>query len=291
MNKLKKTYVILWSLFLVISLLLIFTLPSIMVYYNGFSSATLQSLGVSNEAIEILSKSLDVIDGVLPKNLGAIDIVKIAASYITGYVPADFPANNLPVKFWGAVAFLIVSYAYNLWIVLSTLDKTKKNDDAFFNTPIILQSIICLVASIAVSLFMVINDNIYYVVAVIIYILLIIITVMLFHSTDLLKSHIKGIDDDNKSRKHFIDELKTECELLMNKIKDEESKEAIKKFYDEVKYSVSMSNGKTMDVEQKILNTVNEIKQKLDGNSSNDLTNEINNLVSLLKERNILAKK
>ena len=291
MNKLKKTYVILWSLFLVISLLLIFTLPSIIVYYNGFSSAALQSLGVSNEALAIFSKSLDLIDGVLPKNLKAIDIVKIAASYITGYVPADFPSNNLPVKFWGAVVFLIISYVYNLRIVLSTFDKTKKNDDAFFNAPIIIQSIICLVTSIAVSLFMVINDNIYYVVAVIIYILIIIITIMIFHSTDLLKNHIKGIDEDNRVRKQFIDELETECELLMNKIKDDRSKEAFKKFCEEVKYSVTTSNEKTANVEQKIFNIIDEIKQKLDGNLSTNLTNEIENLLSLLKERNILAKK
>lgn len=291
MNKVKKTYIILWSLLLVISLLLIFTLPSIMVYYNGFSSAALQSLGASNEALAILSKSLDVIDGVLPKNLGALDIIKIASSYITGYVPADFPANNLPVKFWGSVVFLLISYIHNLWIVLSTLKKTKENDDIFFNTPVILQSIICLIVSIVVTLLMVINDSIYYIVAIIIYIFIIIITIMLFHSTDFLISHIKGIDEENKSRKQFIDELKVECEVLLHKIKDEDSKELIKKLYEEAKYSVSMSNEKTSDVEKNILNLIAGIKQKLDGDLSTNLTNEIENLLSLLKERNILAKK
>ena len=291
MNKVKKTYIILWSLFLLISLILIFTLPSIWTYYNGFSSETLKSLGVSNEAMATLTKSLNIVDGILPKSLGVGGIVKVASSYITGYVPADFPENNLPVKFWGAVVFLLFSYGFNLWTVMNAIKNTKTNEDAFFNIPIVAQSIVCLLASIAVSLYMVINDKIYYVMAVIIYILLIIIMIIIYNGTDLLKSHIKGIDEENKTNKFFIDDLKTKCELLINKIKDDNSKKLINKLLEEAKYSISISNDKAKNVETNINYIMEEISKKIETNENENITNEINKVLSLLKDRNILAKK
>ena len=290
MNKIKRTYIILWVILFALSILLVVTLPSMWIYYNGFKGVSLSDLGISNEVVNSLTKGINIADNILPKSLGVTNVAKLALSYMTSYVPQDFPQNNLPVKFWGSVVFVVIVFLENLYIVLSTLKKIKTNDDAIFNIPIISQSLVFLVASVALALFVVVNDKVYYIVAIVLYVLAIAISIFLFSGLDTLSSHIKGVDEENSARTQFIKDMVKNIDVLMINIDNEKSIEALKKVKEELKYSVSISNEKTKDVENRIEIIYTDIKNHIDENSHCDVTTDAEKIIKLIKERNIICK-
>lgn len=277
MKSTKKTYFIFWISLLVITLILFFTLPSICLFYD----------------IDSLNALIDKVGALNGISVGGFSITKLPAlikSYYGVYVPNDFPNNNMPVKIWATFIFIIVMYIENLVIVSKTLDKIKKDDDTFFNIPIILQSVIIMIVTTFVSLLCVINNNFYYVLVIVVYIIVFIVSLLIFFSTNTVKEHIVSVEKENKSKKKFIDDLKTECEILLNKIKNDASNDKLKKFTEEVRYSISVSNEITQNVENKMLNIIDELKQKIDMDENVDISNDIDKLNKLLKERNMLAK-
>lgn len=290
MNKIKRTYIILWGILFFISIGLAVTLPSIWIYYNGFKGISLNDLGISNEVVSSLIKGINIADSILPKNLGVTNVAKLALSYMTSYVPKDFPQNNLPVKFWGSIVFIVIIFFENLLIVLSTLKKIKTNDDALFNIPIISQSVVFLIGSVALALFMVVNDKIYYMMAIVLYVLVIAISIFVFYGLDALSSHIKGVDEENNIRTRFIKDMTKGIEILINNSDNPDSINALRKVKDELRYSVSTSNEKSKDVENRIESIYFDIKDKVNENKNNDIAADAEKILKLIKERNIICK-
>lgn len=277
MKNIKKTYLIFWMSLLIITLILFFTLPSICLFYD----------------IDSLNSLIDKVGALSGINIGGFSLTKLPTlikSYYGVYVPGDFPNNNMPVKIWSTFIFIIVMYIENFVIVYKTLDKIKKEDDAFFNVPIILQSVIIMIATTLVSLLCVINNNIYYVLVIVIYTIVFILSLLIFFSSNTVKDHILNVDRENKNKKKFIDDLKIDVEVLLKKVNDRDSNAKLKKVLEEIKYSVSVSNEKTLEVEKIILNNITDIKQKINNDSNANIVSEIATLSNNLNERNILAK-
>ena len=291
MKKGEKIYIVLWVLLLIVSLILVFTLPSIWMYYTGFINIKPGDIGIPQEVVDILTRGINIVDNVFPNHLKVTDIAKMALSYMTAYVPADFPENNLPVKFWATVVFLVLMFIGNLVIVLYSLRKIKTEDDAFFNIPIIGQSIFCLIVSVAISLMCVISDKIYYVMAIVAYIILIIISLFIFFGVTLLKDYISGVKTENKGKKQFLKEVQIELELLVNKLKNKDCIDKLLKLNEEIKYYDSVSNTNLIDIENKIKNEIANINTLISEDNNKDIGVQIDKLTSMLNERNILCKK
>ena len=290
MKKIMRTYIIIWAMLLIISLILIFALPSIWIYYTGFINIKPQDIGIPNEAVAIITKGINIADNLLPKHLRVADIAKMALSYMTAYVPADFPENNLPVKFWGSVIFVVFLYIENLIITIKTLKKIQNTEDAFYNIPIIGQSVFCLIVGVAVALLVVINDKIYYVMAIVAYLILIMISLLILLGISTIKDYIYGVDVENKTKTQLIKDIKQQSEIVYSLIYDEESKEKLKKFIDEVNYSSKASKENTIGIENNILDEINLLKSKIKENSQTSYAKEIDRLFTMLNQRNILAK-
>lgn len=278
MNKVKKTYLIFWISLLAITLILFFTLPSICLYYD----------------IGSLNSLIDKVGALKGINIGGFSIAKLPVlikSYFGVYIPSDFPNNNMPAKIAATFVFILVMYITNLIIVNKTLDKIKKYDDAFFNMPIILQSVIIMIVTTFASLICVINNNIYYVLVIVIYLIVFIVSLLVFFSANIVKGQIVSVDKENKEKKGFTGDIKTEMEILMNNVKDKTSREKLSKLIEEIKYSVSVSNEKTIGVESKILSEIANIKKEIELNENAYIVNDIDKILNLVNERNILAKK
>lgn len=278
MKNIKKTYLIFWIALLVITMVLFFTLPSVCLYYD----------------IGSLNSLIDKIGGLSEISIGGFSLRKLPTlvkTYFGVYVPSDFPNNNMPVKIWATFVFIVVMYIENLVIVSKALDKIKEEDDAFFNVPIIMQSIIVMVVTTFISLLCVIKNNIYYVLVIVIYIIVFIISLLLFFSTNTVKEQLKNVEKTNKIRKKFIDDIKSDVSILIPNVNDKASNNRLNKLLDEIKYSVSVSNDKTMEIEEKILNEISNIKGKVSENNNIDITSEIDEILKLINERNIQAKR
>jgi hypothetical protein len=290
MLKIKRTYIILWVILFILSVVLVATLPSIWIYYNGFNGVSLKDLGFSNEVVESLTKGISIAENILPKNLGIVNAAKLALSYMTAYVPKDFPANNLPVKFWGSIVFVVIVFIENLYIVLSTLKRIKTSDDALFNIPIISQSIVFMVGSVSIALVIVINDKIYYVAAIALYGVVLALSVIVFFGLDALSAHIKGIDDENSVRTSFVKDMIKNFDVLIVSSSNPNSVDALRKVKEELKYSISPSNEKTKEVENKIEIIYVNMKQEVDNDENADITVYAEKVTKLIKERNIICK-
>lgn len=290
MKKIMRTYIIIWAMLLIISLILIFALPSIWIYYTGFINIKPQDIGIPNEAVAIITKGINIADNLLPKHLRVADIAKMALSYMTAYVPADFPENNLPVKFWGSVIFVVFLYIENLIITIKTLKKIQTTEDAYYNIPIIGQSIFCLIVGVAIALLVVINDKIYYVMAIVAYLILIMISLLILLGVSTVKDYIYGIDVENKAKTLFIKEIKQQSEILYNMLDSNECKKKLKMFIDEVNYSTKTSNKNTFEIEKNILEEIKSLKLKIKENNEISILKEIDELFKMLNERNILVK-
>lgn len=278
MKNIKKTYLIFWISLLAITLILFFTLPSICLFYD----------------IDSLNSLIDKACTLSGISVGGFSITKLPTlmkSFYGVYVPNDFPNNNMPVKIWATFIFILIMYIENIVIVNKTLDKIKKNDDAFFNVPIILQSVIIMIVTTFISLLCVINNNIYYVLVIVVYIIVFIVSLLVFFSANTVKEHIESVDKENKGKKKFIDDLKINVEILLNNINDKNSTIMLNKLLEEIKYSVSVSNDRTAEIESKILSEISNLKQKIETDSNVNVESEIDKLLKLLNERNILAKR
>ena len=278
MKSIKKTYFIFWIALLIITMILFFTLPSICLFYD----------------IESLNSLISKVGSLSGIGVGGFSVAKLPTlmkSYFGVYVPSDFPNNNMPVKIGATFIFIVLMYIENYVIVNKTLDRIKKEDDAFFNIPIIMQSIIIMVATTFVSLLCVINNNIYYVLVIVIYLIVFIISLLIFFSVNTVKEHIVSVENENKSKKRFIEDLNTDIEILLNNVSDENSKNKLKKLLEEIKYSVVVSNDKLAEVETKIHEKLSNIKVTVEENSNLDMSKELDNIIKLINERNILARK
>ena len=278
MKNIKKTYLIFWISLLVITLIIFFTLPSICLFYD----------------IDSLNSLIDKVGGLSGISVGGFSITKLPTlmkSFYGVYVPSDFPNNNMPVKIWATFIFIVVMYIENIIIVEKTLDKIKNEDDAFFNIPIIMQSAIIMIVTTFVSLLCVINNNIYYVLVIVAYCIVFIVSLLIFMGVNTIKEQVVSVERENKEKKKFIDDLKTELDILLNNINDKTSNDKLKTILEEVKYSASISNDKTIDVESKITNEVLNVKQIIEVDSNADVSEKMDKILKLISERNLLAKK
>lgn len=278
MKNVKKTYFIFWVGLLIITMILLFTLPSICLFYDI-------------DSLNALIGKTNILNNINIGGLSPAKLMPLMQSYFGVYVPNDFPNNNLPVKFWASFAFILIMYIENIVVVNNTLNKIKTNNDAFFNIPIIAQSVVILLVTTVASLLCVIENKIYYVLVLVIYIIVFIVSLIVFFSSNALKEHISNVDKETKIKRKFMDDLITDVEIILNNVKNNDSNKKLKKLLEEIKYSDSMTNDGLVNIENEISLVFSKIKDNIGSDNNANIVSDVENMLSLIKERNILCKK
>ncbi|MBR5097309.1 MAG: hypothetical protein IK094_09420, partial [Treponema sp.] len=81
------------------------------------------------------------------------------------------------------------------------------------------------------------------------------------------------------------------AEFLKSKIKNDSTIELLKKLQEESRYSPTKSSLSVKEMENKILETLDEITAKVENMSNEDAVSKIANCRDLLKQRNLMLKK
>jgi hypothetical protein len=101
---------------------------------------------------------------------------------------------------------------------------------------------------------------------------------------------IEEIDTETKQKTEFISELQVRLSAISYKIKDGLVKNKFSKLVEDVRYSDPMSNEKTKGIEYQISKYVVELEELLVDDQINVILTKIDNLSSLIKQRNDLCK-
>lgn len=109
-------------------------------------------------------------------------------------------------------------------------------------------------------------------------------------TTSTYKEEIIKMEEHAPTTTKFINDLRVDSRMLLNKIKDKEAKEKYSTFVDEVQYSDPVSNKNLADLEDEINRKYIEFKDDILNDNYEDVISKIDNLIMLIKERNLRTK-
>ena len=117
-----------------------------------------------------------------------------------------------------------------------------------------------------------------------IYLIFLIVTIVL--NNNIASNEIESFTD-----KQFLRNIFEKAEFLKSKIKNDSTIELLKKLQEESRYSPTKSSLSVKEMENKILETLDEITAKVENMSNEDAVSKIANCRDLLKQRNLMLKK
>lgn len=194
----------------------------------------------------------------------------------------------LPIEknttFWIVYVFSDLAFIMQipLWTISVGKNDTLKNK--FLGFSLIYIGIFYLIIQLIVFIIFIVFPTLPVWLAIIICTIIFALSIVFVIAAQTGTKEIKRIDDKIKVKRAFIQFLQTDIEMLMENEKDQETKEALKKLAEKVRFSDPMSHEMLAEVELKISNKLDEMK-----NISNkkDLIDEVD---KLLIERNKKCK-
>ncbi|MBR3542941.1 MAG: hypothetical protein IKN82_04505 [Treponema sp.] len=117
-----------------------------------------------------------------------------------------------------------------------------------------------------------------------IYLIFLIVTIV-------LNNNIASNEIESFTEKQFLSNIFVKAEFLKSKIKNDSTIELLKKLQEESRYSPTKSSLSVKEMENKILETLDEITAKVENMSNEDAVSKIANCRDLLKQRNLMLKK
>ena len=182
--------------------------------------------------------------------------------------------------FWIAYAFTIVAFA----LQVAVWNTAFKADDAlkskFLGIPIIYVGILYLVLQIIAFAVFFAFPVIPSWIAVIVCVLILGLSAICLIGADAARNEIKRVEEKVNQKVFYIRQLQTDVEMLAEQEQNPETKAALTELAEKIRYSDPMSSEKLAEIEEKINNTLIELK------SAADKTAIITKLNSLLTERN-----
>lgn len=186
--------------------------------------------------------------------------------------------------FWIAYAFTIVAFA----LQIAVWNTAFKADDAlkskFLGIPIIYVGILYLVLQVIAFAVFFAFPAIPSWIAVIACVVILGLSAICLIGADAAKNEIKRVEEKVNQKVFYIRQLQTDVEILAEQEQNPETKAALTKLAEKIRYSDPMSSEKLAEIEEKINNTLIELK------SAADKTAIIAKLDLLLTERNKKAK-
>lgn len=99
--------------------------------------------------------------------------------------------------------------------------------------------------------------------------------------------YVKDLEAERKEKVAFIDGLKISVSMLADRASDEQVKAALKKLESDVRYSDPFSAESLKGIENEIVEKVDALRADLKTAEKADILNNIEEISSLLKERNL----
>ena len=186
--------------------------------------------------------------------------------------------------FWIAYAFTVIAFALQIgtWSAAFKADDTLKSK--FLGIPIIHVGIIYLAFQlIAFAVFM-IFPIIPSWIAIIVCALILGVSAICLISTDTAKDEIARVEEKVNRKVFYIRELQVDVEMLEEEEQNPETKMALQKLAEKIRYSDPMSSETLVDLETRIMEKVTTLK------ITDNKLKIIAELDSLLTERNKKAK-
>lgn len=186
--------------------------------------------------------------------------------------------------FWIAYAFTVIAFALQIgtWSAAFKADDTLKSK--FLGIPIIHVGIIYLAFQlIAFAVFM-IFPIIPSWIAIIVCALILGVSAICLISTDTAKDEIARVEEKVNRKVFYIRELQVDVEMLAEEEQNPETKMALQKLAEKIRYSDPMSSETLVDLETRISEKVMTLK------TTDNKLKIITELNSLLTERNKKAK-
>ena len=205
-------------------------------------------------------------------------ILVVLFNIVSFFVSPD--AVRFTAKFWVAYGFVMVTYIVQL---ITNVRVAEDSNASFINIPIVLINVVLTILSTIVGILALFLDAFSLAAVVIVCILILAINILVSISLFFSKKSIDKTETNAKLSVMFMKEKAVEIKVLYDSCSDE-LKNSYKALYDQFLYADNTNNDKLQTVNNKIESKIVELKA--DSNNSN----LINELVSLVKERNEYCK-
>lgn len=219
----------------------------------------------------------------MKKNKGlayaVLGIIFILFNTITFVIPTE----KTPT-FWIAYAFTVIAFAVQIGVWELAFGKANTPKSKFLGIPIIHIGIVYLVAQlIAFAVFMVV-PTLQGWIAVVVSVLLLGISAICLIATEVGRDEINRVEEKVQQKVFYIKALQADVEILAEQETDRDTKTALAKLADTLRFSDPMSSIMLTDIETQISDKVAELKT---AENKSAIITELN---LLLTERNKKAK-
>ena len=173
------------------------------------------------------------------------------------------PTDKTPT-FWTAYAFSVVSFAVQIPLWKIALGKKDTLKSKFLGIPVIHVGIIYLIIQlIAFAVFMIVPTLPVWL-AIIVCAIILAISALCAIAGQAGANEINRVEEKNKVKRAFIQFLQTDIEMLAESESDTETKAALKKLAEKVRFSNPMSHEMLGELESRITAKVEEMKTAVD---------------------------
>ncbi len=194
--------------------------------------------------------------------------------------------KNHEGAFWCGYFFSMLALLMQYATMFLIWGKNRKMKDIFLGLPVLKDSIIYLIAQLAVGFICMIFRHINMVFAFLLQIIILAAFLVIAISAMFAKNVVTQIDDKVKDKRFYIKSMVIDLESMQNKIADSVLKKELGTLIEIVRYSDPMSNECLHDLEKKIQADVKELDILLQEEKSKEAKEKIANLNILMAERN-----
>lgn len=182
--------------------------------------------------------------------------------------------------FWISYVFTVIAFATQIIIWRATLGRSESLKSKFLGFPVVHIGVVYLVAQIVVFVVFLFIPTLPIWSAVVACTVVVGVSTVCMIASDVGRNEIECVSTKVQEKTFFIKQLQTEIELLADAETDVATKSALTQLAEKIHYSDPMSNEQIIDIENRVVAKISELK------SSADKMKIINELNLLLDERN-----
>ena len=210
------------------------------------------------------------------------------ATFVTPRVIFDIDRFE-KASFWIAYAFITLCFFFQLGTAYVVCQKDEK-EKVFLNIPLLKIGYASLIVSTVVAvIFMIIAVAPAWIGAIICVVLAVIFVIASVKAVAAAET-VGAIDDKVKAQTQFIKLAVADTEVLMASATTPEIKEEVKKVYEGLRYSDYRSCSELLKFEIRIEDHIDKLKKAVESDDLEMAKTESNELLLLIKERNLKCK-
>lgn len=199
-------------------------------------------------------------------------------------------SNEKDINFWFTFIFSLVAVIIQVIVTKVFSNEDLQIKDLFLGMPIVHTSIMYLLIQSILGFIFIMTPNLNGIVAIIIQMVVLGIELTLLISGVFAKNNIKHVEGNIEKKVDYINNVKVDIEIAMSRIKDKIVLEKMKELKEIIEYSDPMSNDSLVTLEKEISDNVSSIKNFIVNKSEIEVVNYIEEIINLVKERNIKCK-